>query len=97
MGEFDAGDQQRGSRPEGVAGVLRRSNSVNLDLWSGDVSINAVDGEGPGKFPVQGHEEDYGETTVAKEGQDLDIPAVGRDNEGGGNGGDTDLNSLESE
>ena len=32
-----------------------------------------------------------------KEGRELDIPAAGGDNEGGGNGGDTDFNYTEAE
>ena len=42
-------------------------------------------------------EEDHGETTAAQEGGELDIPADGGNNEGDGNGGDADLNSLEAE
>ena len=61
------------------------------------MGINTADEEGPGQFPVQGHEEDHGETTAAKEGQELDIPAAGGGNEGGGNGGDTYINSPEVE
>ena len=61
------------------------------------MGINAADGEGPGQFLVQGCKEDHGETTTAKEGRELDIPAAGGDNEGGGNGGDTDFNSPEAE
>ena len=91
------GARQGGSIPEGVAAVLHYSNSGGLALWGRDVGLNAADGEGPGRFPVQGWKEDHGETTVAKEVQDLDIPATGGDNERGGNGGDTDFNSPEAE
>ena len=97
MGTFVAGAQQEGSRPEVVAGVLHRSNSGGLALWGGDVGINDADGESPGQYPVQGREEDHGETTVVKEGQEMNIPAAVRDNEGGKNGGDTDFNSSEAE
>ena len=97
MGKFFTGAQQGGSRPEGVASVLHRSDSGCLALWVGDVGINAADGEGPGQFPVQDREEDHGETTAAKEGRELDIPAEGGNNKGYRNGGDTDLNSPEAE
>ena len=61
------------------------------------MGIDAADGEGPGQFPVQGRKEDHGETTAAKEGLELDIPAAGGNNKGGGNGGDTDFNYPEAE
>ena len=77
MGTFVTGARQGGSRPEGVVGVLHRSDSGGLALWVGDVGINAADGEGPGQFPVQGRKEYHGETTVAKEGREMDIPANG--------------------
>ena len=77
---FVTGSWQGGSRPEGVAGVLHCSDSGDLALWVGYVGINAAGGEGPGKFPVQGREEDHGETTVVKEGRELDIPADGGNN-----------------
>ena len=93
MGTFVASAWQEGSRPEFVAGVLHCINSSGIALWGRDLGLNAGDGEGPGYFPLQGHEEDHGETTVAKEGRELDIPAAGGENEGGGNGGDTDINS----
>ena len=92
MGTFVTGARQGGSRPEGVAVVLHRSDSGGLALWVGDVGLNDVDGEGPGQFPVQGHEEDHGEKTAAKEGQELDITA-----EGDRNGGNTYINSPEAE
>ena len=97
MGTFVTGDRQGGSRPKGISGVLHCSNSGGLDLWGGDVGLNAKNGEGPGQFPVQVCEEDHRETTAAKEGWELDIPAAGGDNEGGRNGGDTDFNSPEAE
>ena len=97
LGMFVAGAQQRGSRPEGVAGVLHCSNSVGIALLGGDVGLNSADGEGPGQFPVQGCKEYHRETTALKEGQELDIPAAGGGNERGGNGGDTDINSPEAE
>ena len=83
------GSRQGGSRPEGVAGVLHRSDSGGLALWVGDVGINAVDGEGPVQFTVQDCEEDHREAAVAKEGRELDIPDDGGNNEGDKNGGDT--------
>ena len=61
------------------------------------MGINSADGEGPGQFPVQGREEYHGETTAAKEGRELDIPADSGNNEVDGNGGDKDLNSPEAE
>ena len=61
------------------------------------MGINVADGEGPVKFPVQGREEYHGETAAAKEVRELDIPAVGGNNEGDGNGGDKDINSPEAE
>ena len=61
------------------------------------MGLNSADGEGPGKFPVQGREEDHGEATVAKEGRDLGIPTAGGGTEGGGNGGDMDINYPEAE
>ena len=61
------------------------------------MGLNAADGEDPGKFPVQGRDEDHGETTAAKEGQELVIPAVDGNNEGDQNGGDKDLNDPEAE
>ena len=97
MGTFVTGARQGGSRPEGVAGVLHRIESGGLALWVGDVGINAADGDGPGQLPVQGRKEDHGETTAAKEGRELDIPADGENNEGDRNGGDTDLNYTEAE
>ena len=80
MGTFVTGAHQGGSRPEGVAGVLHRSDSGGLALWVGDVGLNATNGKGPGQFPVQSREEDYRETTAGKEGRDLDIPANGGNN-----------------
>ena len=97
LGTFVTGAWQGGSRPKGVAGVLYCSDSGSLALWIGDVGINVANGEGPGQFPVQGCEEDHGETATAKEGWDLDITDDGRNNEEDRNGGDTDLNSPESE
>ena len=97
MGKFVTGARQGGSRTKGVAGVLHRSDSGGLALWVGDVGINAADGEGPGQFTVQGREEYHGETTAVKEGRELDIPANSGNNEGYGNGGDTDLDSPEAE
>ena len=97
MGTFVTGARQEGSRPESVAGVLHHSDSGGLALWVGDVGLNATDVEAPRKSPVQGCKEDHGETTAAKEGWELDIPTDGRNNEGDGNGGDTDLNYLEEE
>ena len=97
MGASVKGARQGGSRPEGVAGVLHRIESGGLALWVGDVGINVADGEGPGQFPFQGRKEDHGDTAVAKEGWDLDIPAVVRNNEVDGNGGDIDLKSPEAE
>ena len=97
LGTFVTGDRQGGSIPKGVAGVLHRSDSGLLSLWVGDVGINVADGEGPGQFPVQGREEDHGETAAAKGGQELKIPAFGGNNEGDGNGGYKDLNSMEAE
>ena len=38
-----------------------------------------------------------GETTAAKGGWEVDIPAAGGDNERGGNGGDTEFNSPKAE
>ena len=61
------------------------------------MGLNAADGEGPGKFPVQGRNEDHGEATAAKEGRELGIPTAGGGTEGGGNDGDTDINYLEAE
>ena len=61
------------------------------------MGINVADGEGPGQFPVPGRQEDNRETAAAKEGWELDIPADGGNNEGYGNGGDTELNSTEAE
>ena len=97
MGKFVTGAQQGGSRPKGVAGVLHCSDLGGLALWVGDVGINAADVESPGQFPIQVCEEDHREKTAEKEGRELYIPAHGGNNEGDGNGGDTDLNSLESE
>ena len=42
-------------------------------------------------------EEDHGETATAKEGQELDTPTVGGNNEGDRIGGDKDINSPEAE
>ena len=56
-----------------------------------------MDGEGPGQFPVQGREEDHMEATTATEGRELEIPTAGGGNEGGGNGGDTDIYYTEAE
>ena len=97
MGKFVTGAMKGGSRPKGVAGVLHRSDSGGLALWILDVGIKYADVEEPGKFPVQGREEDHGEIAAAKEGQDMNITADGGNNEGNGNGGDTDLNSPEAE
>ena len=97
LGTFVTSAQQGGSRPVGVLGVLHLSDSGGLALWVGDLGINVADGEGPGQFPVQGRESDHWETAMAKEGRDMDIPANGRNNEGYGNGGNTDLNSPEAE
>ena len=71
MGPSVTGAWQGGSRPKGVAGALHCSSSGSLALWGKDVGRNATDGEGPGKFPVQGREEDHRETTAAKEGREL--------------------------
>ena len=97
MGASIKGAQQGGSRPKGVAGILHCSDPGGLALWVGDVGVNGADGEGPGKFPVQVSEEDPRETAVAKEGRDMDVPAVGRNNEGDRIGGDKDINSPEAE
>ena len=61
------------------------------------MGVCGTDGEGPGKFPVQGSEEDHRETAAAKEGRELDLPAVGSNNEGYGIGGDKDINYPEAE
>ena len=97
LGTVITGDRQGGSRPEGVAGVLHRNDSGGLSIWVRDVGINVEDGEGLGKFPVQVCKEDHGQTAAAKEGKELDIPAVGGNHEGDENGEDMDLNSLEAE
>ena len=91
------GARMGGSRPKGVASVLHCSDSGCLSLWVGGVDINVADGEGPGQFPFQGREEDHRETAAEKEGREMDIPAVGGNNEGEGNGGDKELNSVEAE
>ena len=80
LGTFVTGARQGGSRPEGVVGVLLRSDSGVLALWVGDVGINAAYGEVPGQFPVQGCKEDHRETTATKEGREMAIPADGRNN-----------------
>ena len=86
------GARQGRSRPEGVPGVLHRSNSGSLAIWDVNVGLNAADGEVPGKFPVLGRDEDHGETTAAKEGRYLGITTAVGGTEGGRNGGDTDIN-----
>ena len=97
MGSSVKGARQGGSRPKGVAGVLHCSKPGSLALWVRDVGVNGAYGEGPGQFSVQGRKEDHGETAVATEGRELDIPAVGGSNEGYGNGGEKDINSPEAE
>ena len=62
------GDQQGGSRPEVVAGVLHRSDSGGLALWVRDVGVNVADGEGTGQFPVQDCKEDHGKIAAVQEG-----------------------------
>ena len=91
------GGRQGGSRPKGVAGFLHCSDPGGLALWVGDVGVNVTYEEGPGHFPVHGCKEDRRETAAAKEGQDLDIPTAGSNNEGDGNDGDKEFNSLEAE
>ena len=63
----------------------------------GDMGLGGSDAEGPGLFPVQVRQNDHVEAAAAKEGQELGIPAVGVSNEGYGDRGSTDINSLEAE
>ena len=61
------------------------------------MGTDSKDGEGPGKFSVQGRAEDHGEAAVAREGRELVLTFVGGSNEGDMDGSDTDVNPPEAE
>ena len=97
MGASVKGDRQGGRRPKGVARILQCSDPGGLAIWVEDVGVISADGEGPGKFPVQGREKDHGETAASKELQDLDIPSVGGNTAGDRNGGNKNIHYPEVE
>ena len=61
------------------------------------MGADSEDGEGPGKFSVQGRAEDHREAAAAREGRDLVLTFVGGSNEVDRDGSDTDVNSPEAE
>ena len=92
-----SGSELGGSIPEDVEELVYSGHPGGPTLWGGDLGPHSEDGEGPGKFSVQGREEDHWEATAEKERRDLGIPTPGRGTEGSMNGGDADVHNMEAE
>ena len=81
----DAEDIGTGGRqPTGLGGVLQCGGAGSSSIQVVDVGAELPHGKGPGDFPAQGRQADYGEAAEAKGGWGLGVPTAGNSNGGGG-------------
>ena len=72
-----------GCQPTFNGGVIQGGGAGNPSIWVGDVGDAPPHGKGPGKFPEQDRQVDYGEAAIATVGWELGVTTAG-DSDGGG-------------
>ena len=85
--ELDTDDEDNGMggrHTTGLRDVLQGGGTGGSSIWVGDVGDDPPHGKGPGKFPSQGRQADYGEAAKATGGWGLGVTTTGDSNGGGG-------------
>ena len=72
-----------GQHPMGLGGVLQGGGAGSSSIQVGDMAADLLHGTGPGKFPAQGCQADYGKAAEATGGWGMGVPTT-RDSNGGG-------------
>ena len=72
-----------GRQPMGLGDFFQDSGAGSSFIRVGDVCADPLHGKGPGKFPEQGRQENYGEASKLIREWGIGVPTAGDINGGG--------------
>ena len=83
MGTAGEDNGTGGRQPIGLADIFQDSGEGGSFIRVGDVCADPLHGTGPGNFPAQGRQENYGEASKLMREWGIGVPTAGDINGGG--------------